>query len=83
MSFDHRVAKERVVWMRPNIEQAAGVVDGGKRGKGTAGRDELSENIKVGFDGVTEHESMDLEESSFRGVLLEEKHAFFLRRTPY
>lgn len=82
MGFDHRIAKKCVVSVRPNIEQAAGVVYSGKRGNRSACPDELSEDIKVGFDGVTEHESVDLEESGFRVLLLEKKHAFSLDRTP-
>ena len=82
MGFDHGIAKKRVVLMRPNIEQAAGVVNSGKRGERSAGCDEFREDVKVGFDGVTEHESVDLEESVFCVLLLEKKHTFSLYRTP-
>lgn len=80
MCFDHGVANKRVVSMRPYIEPAAGVVDSGERRRRSC--DELGEDGEVGFDGVTEHESVDLEESKFCVLLSEKKHTFSLYRTP-
>lgn len=43
-------------------EQAAGVVGSALWVRGREGGDELCEEVKVGFEGVSEHESVDLKE---------------------
>lgn len=42
-------------------------------GDGRAGGDEFGEQIDVGFEGVSEHESMDLEKRGYCSVALLEK----------
>ena len=82
MGFDHGIAEKGVVLMRSNIEHAAGVASGGKRGQRSTGGDEFGKEVEVGLDGVTEHESVNLKESGYRVLSLEKKQTFSLCRTP-
>lgn len=75
--------------MGPMIKHTTGVDDSGKRviqrsqkGDGRASCNEFSEEIGVGFEGVTEHESVDLEEVGSGFGLLEKRKAFSLYWTP-
>lgn len=70
MGFDHGVTEERVVPVGSIIEHLTSVMDAskwvsrGQENKGTAGCDELREEINVGFKSIAEHKSMDLEDRS-------------------
>lgn len=67
---DHGVA-EKLIALVGGVEEAASVADDGDgvvsagsgSGDGGAGSDELSEEVEVVVDGVSEHEGVDLEES--------------------
>lgn len=88
MGFDHAVTKERVVCLGPSVEHFAGVIEQSKRvlegrkGKRSAGGDELGEKIDIGFEGVSENESVDLEERGSCVCLLEKVQAFSLNGAP-
>ncbi|OMO69583.1 hypothetical protein CCACVL1_19404 [Corchorus capsularis] len=82
MGFDHSIAEERVAFLRPIIEHTASMVNSGKRRDRSAGCDEFSKEVKVSFDGMTEHESVDLKESGSRVLTLEKKQTFSLYWTP-
>lgn len=75
MGSDHRIAEKCVIFIGSLIKDAAGVFDqlGGGMGDGRAGSDEFGEEIDVGFEGVSEHESMDLEKRGCCSVALLEK----------
>ena len=80
MGFDHGVAKKRIIPVGPMIKHTAGVDDPGKwvivraqKVDRRAGCNEFGEQIEVDFEGVSEHESVDLEEIGSGFGLLEKK----------
>lgn len=80
MRFDHGVAKKSIIPVGSLIKHTAGVSDHdnlvilrGKKSDGRAGSNEFGEQIRVGFEGVSEHESVDLEQIGSGLGLLEKR----------
>lgn len=89
MGLDHGVAKKSVVLVRPVVKHPASMVDNSKwlrwgceeSERSTCG-DKFGENVKVGVNGVTKHESVDLQESFTRLASLKQREAFSFYWTP-